>query len=42
MTQKMTQAAREVANNRPAIESRFPNGFGVLATQLRDWRRIGS
>ena len=40
-TERMTQAARELATEIAFLENRFPNGFGSLAKQLRAWRRIG-
>jgi hypothetical protein len=40
MTQKMTEAAREIARDLQLLENAFPNGFGSLAQELRNWRRI--
>ncbi len=40
-TERMTQAAAELASEITFLESRFPNGFGSLSKQLRAWRRIG-
>lgn len=42
MTLKMTEAAREVSAHLPTLERAFPSGFGSLANELRDWRRLGS
>lgn len=41
MTQKMTEAAQEIAKDLSALERAFPNGFGNLAEELRSWRRVG-
>ena len=38
--QKMTEAATEVASDLAHLERQFPNGFGTLARQLREWRRL--
>lgn len=38
--QKMTEAATEVAADLAHLERQFPNGFGSLARQLREWRRL--
>lgn len=40
LTQKMSEAARIVANDLPTLERNFPNGFSTLANMLRSWRRI--
>jgi hypothetical protein len=42
MTLRMTEAAREVSTHLITLERAFPNGFGALAKDLRDWRRLGS
>ena len=39
-TERMTQAATELAMETAFLESRFPNGFGSLAKQLRAWRQF--
>jgi len=41
MTQKMTEAARDIAGDLQLLERAFPEGFGSLANELRSWRRIG-
>ncbi len=41
MTFKMTEAARELSAHLPTLERAFPNGFGSLTNELRDWRRVG-
>ena len=41
MTLKMTEAAREMSAHLPTLERAFPGGFGSLAGELRDWRRVG-
>ena len=38
--QKMTEAATEVAADLSHLEKQFPIGFGSLARQLREWRRL--
>ena len=38
--QKMTEAATEVAADIAHLETQFPNGFGSMARQLREWRRL--
>ena len=38
--QKMTEAATEVASDLAHLERQFPNGFGTLARQLLEWRRL--
>ena len=41
MTEKMTEAARELKPEIGHLERLFPNGFGTLARQLRAWRHVG-
>jgi len=40
MTQKMVEAAQNLANDLSSLEKNFPQGFGTLAKALRSWRRI--
>ncbi len=40
MTQKMAEAAQMAATDLPYLERSFPNGFGSLIRELRNWRRI--
>lgn len=40
-TLKMIEAAREVSGDVSVLERAFPSGFGSLAGELRDWRRVG-
>jgi hypothetical protein len=39
-TQKMTEAAQEIASDIALLERAFPHGFGNLATELRSWRNF--
>jgi hypothetical protein len=41
MTRKMTEAAHEVARDLSHLETAFPMGFGLLAKEVRDWKRVG-
>jgi len=41
MTEKMTKAASELTADLVQVERIFPKGFGTMAEQLRDWRRVG-
>lgn len=40
-TERMIQAATQMAGQISLLESRFPNGFGLLAKELRTWRKLG-
>lgn len=39
-TERMVEAAKQIAGNLPLLQSRFPNGFGHLAEELRQWRKL--
>jgi hypothetical protein len=41
MTEKMMESARELTSDLVRVERKFPKGFGTMAEQLRDWRRLG-
>jgi hypothetical protein len=41
-TEKMVEAAGEFRAQISLLEQRFPIGFGTMAKQLREWRRVGS
>jgi hypothetical protein len=41
MTEKMVAAARALENDLTLLERAFPHGFGSLAAEIRQWRRLG-